>query len=82
VSSTATVAPVPVWPAAHASGAPICGTLWSRLARTRPSSQIVRADLPAPAQNRAFFSARTATAPTVGSSRVTVAPAARGVAPG
>ncbi|RAO49918.1 hypothetical protein ONO86_02401 [Micromonospora noduli] len=40
VSSTATDTPVPVNPAAQAVGAPICGTLWSRVTRRRPSSQI------------------------------------------
>ncbi len=82
VSSTATVAPFPVWPADHASGAPICGTLRSRLTRTGASSQILLADLPAPAQNAGDLSARTATALTAGRFSVTFAPAARGVAPG
>ena len=40
VSSTATVVPAPVNPACQAAGAPTCGTLWSRVARTGPSSQI------------------------------------------
>ena len=39
VSSTATVAPVPSYPAAHASGAPTCGTLSARSTSTFPSSQ-------------------------------------------
>ena len=39
VSSTATVTPVPSYPSAQASGAPICGTLSFRLTLTRPSSQ-------------------------------------------
>ncbi len=38
VSSTATLTPLPVYPAAQASGAPISGTLSFRLAFTRPSS--------------------------------------------
>lgn len=38
VSSTATSTPVPSWPAAHASGAPISGTLWSRVTLTLRSS--------------------------------------------
>ncbi len=39
-SSTAVRTPAPVRPACHACGAPICGTLRSSDARTRPSSQI------------------------------------------
>ena len=38
VSSTATFTPLPSNPAAHASGAPICGTLSLRLTCTLPSS--------------------------------------------
>ncbi len=38
VSSSATVTPVPSYPAAQASGAPICGTLSWRFAFTLPSS--------------------------------------------
>lgn len=39
VSRTATFTPVPSYPAAHAAGAPICGTLRSSEALRRPSSQ-------------------------------------------
>ncbi|MDF9806177.1 hypothetical protein M2436_004724 [Streptomyces sp. HB372] len=39
VSRTAILTPLPVNPAFHASGAPICGTLLSRLAFRTPSSQ-------------------------------------------
>ncbi len=41
VSSTATVVPVPSYPAAHASGAPICGTLSFSTGSTLRSSQIL-----------------------------------------
>jgi hypothetical protein len=41
VSSTATFTPAPVHPAAHAVGAPISGTLSSKVACTTPSSQIL-----------------------------------------
>ena len=39
VSRTAILTPLPVNPALQAVGAPICGTLLSRLARRTPSSQ-------------------------------------------
>ncbi len=49
VSSTATVLPAPLWPARQALGAPICGTLWSSVARTGASSQTLVSG-PAPAR--------------------------------
>ena len=81
VSSTATVVPAPVWPAFQASGAPICGTEWSRLARTGPSSQTCSASFNV-GQTAADRSAETAAALIAGSSRLTWTPADRGVLPG
>lgn len=85
-SRTATLTPLPSYPAAWAAGAPICGTLLSRVAFTLPSSQIFltfaepvalvrvshRAD---PSDLRA----RTASPLMLGRSRRTVAPAPRNV---
>jgi hypothetical protein len=86
LSSTATVTPVPSYPAAHAAGAPTCGTLCASAGWRRPSSQIVSTPtvsrrsagpptvkVPQKDPNRAD-SAATASASTVGSSRVTRAP--------
>ncbi len=88
VSSTATRTPLPVYPAAQAVGAPICGTLWSSVTRRRPSSQI-RSTPPAASSRAPERSALTAfqsapvslldattAAPVIaGRSRVTRAPA-------
>ena len=57
-SSTATVAPVPSYPCAQASGAWICGTLSSSVDRTVPFSHT----LPAPA-SRASVALRSACSP-------------------
>jgi hypothetical protein len=91
LSSTATVVPVPVYPASHAAGAPICRTLWSRSACRLPSSQIrdtpaavVRAAAPSVNASHtavaSLLAADSATASMLGSSRVTGALASR--APG
>ncbi|OKI15429.1 hypothetical protein A6A25_14040 [Saccharothrix sp. CB00851] len=75
VSTTATVTPAPVYPAAQAVGAPIWAVLRSRVGRRTPSSHTLAtpgsassADQPADA---VALGVTAATARTVGRSRVT-----------
>jgi hypothetical protein len=81
-STTATRTPAPVYPAAHAAGAPIWGTLTSSATRRTPSSQIFGASGREPAARIARHSdprlVRSALATTprpAGRSRTVVAPA-------
>ncbi|MET9020524.1 hypothetical protein ABZV93_11110 [Actinopolymorpha sp. NPDC004070] len=96
VSSTATFTPDPSSPRCQAAGAPICGTLWSRLARTLASSHTRRtppvravavsgcrvfAGAPvSPDQKRAASCLRTDTAPAWAAPSRAVSRAAGGAA--
>lgn len=62
--------PVPSYPAAHASGAPICGTLCSRSGFTLRSSQIFRTLASGPAALRPGVASLASSAPNAAASRV------------
>src|SRR4029079_9451545 len=72
------VTPVPVNPAFHATGAPICGTLTSRVGARRPSRHMLAAPVPVPpdliaaqAAPVSAWATRVATARMAANSRTT-----------